>query len=119
MNKFQAHRIFSFETALGILAKRFPENITCSEVLKPVTGWVGKRVYKIREHIPSASMERYFADWTEHITGYDTVIMGQSVRSREVFEKIRELNRHVSYRLIMIPLMMMDATTRAIIKEWA
>ncbi len=92
MNKFQAHRIFSFETALGILAKRFPENITCSEVLKPVTGWVGKRVYKIREHIPSASMERYFADWTEHITGYDTVIMGQSVRSREVFEKIRELN---------------------------
>ena len=84
---------------LGIgecLAEQY-ENIDTWPIYRPLAKRLDKNLFKLYEHLPHSIQRkidgsRWYGDWQHHIADYDTVVIGNSLRGRDVIEYIQKRN---------------------------
>lgn len=78
------------------LAEQY-ENIDVWPVYRPLTKRWEKNQFKIYEHLPCCIKRKidgsqWYGEWKYHIADYDTIIIGNSLRGRDVIEYIQKRN---------------------------
>jgi len=72
------------------------ENIVCDNCYRPFRNRWDKIQFKIYEHLPATLLDRsrWYSLWKNHIAEYDTIIIINNIRGRDVIEYMRSKNRH-------------------------
>ena len=81
------------------LAEQY-ENIDYWNLYRPLESSSEKRRFRLFEHLPQwmkrkMNGSRWYGAWQKNISDYDTVIIGNSLRGRDVIEYMRERNPHI------------------------
>ena len=89
------HKIATLDIG-GCLAEQY-ENIDTWPVYRPLATRSEKTLFKLYEHLPprmkqSIDGSRWYGAWKHCIENYDTVIIGNSLRGRDVIEYIQSRN---------------------------
>ncbi len=96
------------------LAEQY-ENIDTWPVYRPLSDHSEKLLFKLYEHLPHCIKQkidgsRWYDEWRHHIADYDTVIIGNSLRGRDVIEYIQK--RNPAARIIVYYTSIIDAGNR-------
>lgn len=72
------------------------ENIVCDNCYRPFRNRWDKIQFKIYEHLPATLLDRsrWYSSWKNHVSEYDTIIIINNIRGRDVIEYMRSKNRH-------------------------
>lgn len=78
------------------LAEQY-ENIDTWPVYRPLVNRTDKNLFKLYEHLPHNIQQKidgskWYGEWKNHIPDYDTIIIGNSLRGRDVIEYIQAHN---------------------------
>lgn len=78
------------------LAEQY-ENIDTWPIYRPLTKRSDKNLFKLYEHLPHCIKRkidgsRWYGKWQHHIADYDTIIIGNSLRGRDIIEYIQKRN---------------------------
>ena len=89
------HKIALFD--IGKPLADFYENIDYYPLYRPLRRRAEKTLFKLYEHIPNflkctTGGQRWYDEWKDHIEEYDTIIIGNDLRGRDVIEYIKARN---------------------------
>ncbi len=78
------------------LAEQY-ENIDTWPIYQSLSSRWDKNLFKIYEHLPQQMKQkidasRWYGEWKHHISDYDTIIIGNTLRGRDVIEYIQARN---------------------------
>ncbi len=71
---------------------------------------IGKKLFKLYEHIHLGGIARWLAGWKDKVAEYDTIMIFDGIRGRDVVEYIRKHNKRA--RIIIYYVNPMDPTDR-------
>jgi len=84
---FQNHHILALDSCEGL---EHYDNIDVCHIYKERYG-VAKQLYRLQEALHCKDMSRWYGDWKYRLAEYDTVLISDGIRGRDVVEHI---NRH-------------------------
>ena len=94
-NYIKEHKI----AVLGVvenLAEQY-DNIDYWPLYRPLKGLAERRMFKLYEHFPNCVKRKvnrgqWYGEWKDCIANYDTIVIGNALRGRDLIEYIQERN---------------------------
>lgn len=86
--RFLKHKILCLD--IGEELKGYP-NIYYDHIYKNTKGLYGC-LFRCKEHLNNADMRSWYGDWKLYIKEFDTVMIADAIRGRDVIEFIRRVN---------------------------
>ena len=85
---FQNHHILALDSCEGL--EQY-DNIDVRHIYRDRHG-IEKYWYRLQEHLGCRDMRRWYGDWQHKLADYDTVLISDGIRGRDVVEYINQKN---------------------------